>query len=58
MQGRNRDTEVEIELVDTAGESEGGKNSERNTGIDTSPVKNKQSVGSCCAAQGAQAGTL
>ena len=32
---------VENDLADTAGESEGGKNSERNTGIDTSPVKNK-----------------
>ena len=48
MQGRNRDTEVEIELVDTVGESEGGNNSERSIDMHTSPMKNKWLVGSCC----------
>ena len=55
MQGRNRDTDIENEHVDTEGKEECGMNREIRIDIYTLPCV-RQLMGTCCIAQGAQLG--
>ena len=54
MQGRNRDADVEDKYVDIEGEEEGGTNWEIRTDRYTPSCVNRELVGDCCRAQGAQ----
>ena len=57
LKGRNRDTDTENRLVDTAGEGESEMNWEKSNEALTcmhSHAWNTQLVGSCCVTQGAQ----
>ena len=58
LQGRNTDTDADNQLVDTEGEEEGGTNWEVGLTCKHYYVENRQQVGSCHIAQGAQLSVL
>lgn len=58
FEGKNRNTDVDNGLEDTAQEEEGGTNREISVDIYTHHVQKRCLAGSCSVTQGAQPGTL